>query len=81
MNDNQSANSNWRLQAACRGMDVSIFVPDSKGWLLYIEARIICETCTVRQPCLDYAMSLPDTVGMFGGLTPEERKLLRRSTA
>jgi WhiB family transcriptional regulator, redox-sensing transcriptional regulator len=79
MTGNQS--DNWRADAACKGLDVTMFVPEGQGFLLYLEARAVCERCQVRQPCLDYAMAYPEMVGMFGGLTPEERRLLRKSTA
>lgn len=37
------------------------------------EARAICMTCPVRDECLNYALETGETVGIWGGLTPEER--------
>jgi len=75
------SDSSWRKQAACRGMNVDIFVPEGPGNLLYLEARTVCETCPVRLPCLEFALDNCEEIGMYGGLTPRERRSLRRSTA
>ena len=42
-------------------------------------ARGICAGCDVRQQCLDVAMSRNEKFGIWGGLTPDERKVLRRA--
>jgi WhiB family redox-sensing transcriptional regulator len=44
----------------------------------YFEARRICSTCTVRKKCLEYALAAGETAGMWGGLTPDERRPLHR---
>lgn len=38
----------------------------------------ICRECPVRNLCLEYAMEQQEEFGIFGGLTPGERKTLRR---
>jgi hypothetical protein len=45
------------------------------------KAREYCARCDVRAECLAVAMrqqSSDDRWGMFGGLTPQERRALRR---
>ncbi|CAN5824121.1 hypothetical protein BH24ACT3_BH24ACT3_16590 [soil metagenome] len=37
-------------------------------------AKDICATCSVRQPCLDYAVSIREPHGIWGGLNEAERK-------
>ena len=40
-------------------------------------ARQVCARCSVRQPCLDYAISNRIVYGVWGGLTERERRALR----
>lgn len=67
---------NWRSNAACRGYDTNMFVPEGRGegLLAYAITRPLCETCPVQQACLDYALLNSEEYGMWGGTTPEERK-------
>lgn len=44
----------------------------------YEEARAICSECPIREDCLDYAMENRIRFGMFGGLTPIERRRIER---
>ena len=63
--------TDWRRQAACRGIDTDVFFPDQGRYEL---ALLVCATCTVREPCRDFACSFEhDMYGMFGGMTPQER--------
>lgn len=39
------------------------------------EAKAICSSCPVRQECLDYALSIKEPHGIWGGLSEVERKL------
>jgi WhiB family redox-sensing transcriptional regulator len=41
-------------------------------------AKSICNACPVRELCLDYALVAREEYGIWGGLTPSERRLLRR---
>lgn len=83
-------------RAACAGVPVSVFFPVPVGNLgpstrarriperylpLYERALSYCARCAVRGPCLDYALAhrIPD--GVFGGLIPEQRAMLRPGTA
>lgn len=66
----------WLERAACRGMDPEIFFP-SQG-MDGREAKAICATCPVTQECLDYAESNKERIGVFGGMTAQERNRRRR---
>ncbi len=67
----------WQSQAACLGMDPALWFP-ARGQRVD-SIRAVCESCPVRQPCLDYVMSLPVwTDGVWGATTAQERKRLRR---
>jgi WhiB family redox-sensing transcriptional regulator len=38
----------------------------------------ICSECPVKNLCLEYALEQQEEFGIFGGLTPGERRRLRR---
>jgi WhiB family redox-sensing transcriptional regulator len=72
----------WRQRGACRGLDPDVFYPaseDDAG-----EAKSICATCNVREPCLEYALANRESDGIWGGATEKERRRMlrqRRKTA
>jgi len=71
-----NANS-WRKQAACRGLDPNVFIPqkkDSKDTIHY--DKTICDGCQVKQPCLEYALANRAKLGLWGGTTPKQREKL-----
>lgn len=41
-----------------------------------MRAKDICTTCSVRRDCLDYAISIREPHGIWGGLNENERKAL-----
>ncbi|WP_084963316.1 WhiB family transcriptional regulator [Thermoactinospora rubra] len=77
----------WRELAACRDH------PDPDLWFpaigpggpdtaqrerrAYAPARRVCRDCPVWRDCLDYALTRGERWGMYGGLTPRERKSTR----
>lgn len=70
--------------AACRTEDPALFYPPGNGRFLtsndpgdYAAGRAICKGCPVRPECLEHALRVPETEGLWGGLTPPERKRLR----
>jgi WhiB family transcriptional regulator, redox-sensing transcriptional regulator len=72
----------WQLKAACRGPQSAAFFPpahferkDEKE-AREAQAKDICATCSVRQPCLDYAIRIREPHGIWGGLNELERKQL-----
>jgi WhiB family redox-sensing transcriptional regulator len=77
----------WYEHAACRGKPLTLFFPPrGVAPVAYKEARAICARCPVRQRCLDFQLAYEDGMaqkskcGMFGGLTPEERDRLGRTS-
>ena len=69
----------WTQEAACRGTDTEIFYPVTQDE--EAEALSICATCPVRAQCLDYAIRNREAYGVWGGMTPEQRRRIRRERA
>jgi WhiB family redox-sensing transcriptional regulator len=69
-------NATWRHRASCRGLDADIFYPVSDDDAS--EAQAICDTCPVRQPCLEHALASREREGIWGGLTERERRRILR---
>lgn len=44
----------------------------------YDQARKICQMCPVRETCLEEALKRKERFGMWGGLTPIERRRIER---
>lgn len=44
----------------------------------YDEAREICLSCPIRLSCLAHALANKERFGMWGGLTPIERRRIER---
>lgn len=67
----------WQSEAACRGVDSSIFYPLSDAE--EERAKAICGQCAVREGCLEYALGKREREGVWGGATERERRrILRR---
>ena len=69
----------WAPEAACRGTDIPFHAPNYEGSgktmkFDYEQARALCKMCSVRRECLEYALVNNEIIGMWGGLTPNERK-------
>ena len=78
----------WRRFAECRGDDAAFFFPPShferkpEKDLREGAARALCARCRVQPQCLEYALSVGERHGIWGGLNElERRRLLRRMGA
>ena len=68
----------WAAYAACRDADPELFFGGENAQTS--EAVRICSGCPVREECLDWALEMRITYGIWGGLTERERRrALRRS--
>lgn len=77
----------WQFAAACRGEDSSLFFApnyfekrDEKDGR-EAKAKAICARCSVRDVCLEYAIRIRETHGIWGGLNEFERRQLLRQRA
>jgi WhiB family redox-sensing transcriptional regulator len=77
----------WQEKAACRGPQSAVFFPPShferkdEKEARETRAKAICATCSVRQPCLDFAVRIREPHGIWGGLNEVERKQLSAGRA
>ncbi|MFC4536097.1 WhiB family transcriptional regulator [Sphaerisporangium dianthi] len=74
----------WRHRAACRDVDPELFFPigNTGPALMQIEeAKQVCRSCPVSDPCLKWAIESGQDAGVWGGLSEDERRALKRRTA
>lgn len=73
-----TSNWDWQIDAACRGLNPSTFFhPENERGRSKRQrdarAKAVCARCRVRQTCLDWAMSVREPYGVWGGLSSDER--------
>ena len=73
----------WRDSAACLDVGPELFFPIGNAYpaLLQIEeAKVICRPCMVAETCLRWAMESRQETGVWGGMSGDERRALKRRT-
>jgi WhiB family redox-sensing transcriptional regulator len=73
---------NWVQQARCRDEDPELFFPIGSTGPAAVQveaAKAVCLTCPVRLDCLEWALATAQDSGVWGGLSEEERRALRRA--
>jgi len=70
----------WQRLAACKGPYAELFFPpntperkDEKA-MREEAAKSICAECQVRTDCLEYAISIQEPHGIWGGMNEFERR-------
>lgn len=68
-------------EAECIDADPDLFFPTKHSGVGYSQARKICAACPVTEECLAMALRTEPPgkghrIGMFGGLSPDERERL-----
>ena len=74
----------WRHEAICRDEDPELFFPvgNSGPAIAQIaDAKVVCRRCTVMSDCLTWALESGQDAGVWGGLSEDERRALKRRTA
>ncbi|MDD7384118.1 MAG: WhiB family transcriptional regulator [Actinomycetaceae bacterium] len=74
----------WRSRAACLTEDPELFFPigNSGSALTQIEeAKRVCARCQVSSACLEWAMDNGQDSGVWGGMSEDERRSLKRRRA
>ena len=76
-----AADYRWRDHALCRDTDPELFFPIGTTGLALVaidRAKQVCAACEVRVECLDFALETNQDSGIWGGLSEEERRTIRR---
>lgn len=69
----------WARYAACLSADPEAFFAEfGDDPNLTKKAKAICRTCPVITECADYAIAASEIYGVWGGLSPADRKEIRR---
>jgi WhiB family transcriptional regulator, redox-sensing transcriptional regulator len=72
----------WRGSAACTDEDPELFFPIGTTGPAVDQAdaaKQVCARCDVREQCLEFALSTNQDAGVWGGLTEDERRTLKRA--
>ena len=73
----------WRHHAACRDADPELFFPignTGPAVTQIDDAKEVCQRCKVMEPCLQWALASGQDAGVWGGLSEDERRALKRRT-
>lgn len=76
--------SDWRHRAACLEEDPELFFPIGNTGLSLLqieEAKAVCRRCEVMDTCLRWALETRQDAGVWGGLSEDERRSLKRRNA
>lgn len=73
----------WQELGACRHSDGDLFFPpfDVEPTAARLKreaaAKAVCQECPVRRECLDWALTVGEPYGVWGGYSESERRELR----
>jgi len=74
----------WRDKAACLTVDPELFFPVGNTGPAVDQidrAKSVCSHCPVTEYCLQYALDTNLDSGVWGGLSEDERRALKRRAA
>ena len=74
----------WRSQAACLTVDPELFFPvgnTGPAIAQIAEAKMVCARCEVVDTCLKWTLENRQDAGMWGGMSEDERRSLKRRAA
>jgi WhiB family redox-sensing transcriptional regulator len=74
----------WRDRAACLDASPELFFPvgtSESARLQLTRAKRVCAACPVRSRCLQWSIDTGVDHGVWGGLSEEERRSMKRRTA
>lgn len=67
----------WLRKGACTSSDPELFFPLAPSPVQEARAKAVCATCQVITECRSYALRAGEADGIWGGLTPQERRRTR----
>ena len=74
----------WVERGRCIGEDPELFFPvgtSGPALLQIAEAKAVCHRCTVASNCLAWALESGQDAGVWGGMSEDERRALKRRTS
>lgn len=74
----------WRHSALCRDEDPELFFPiGTAGPAIeqIKQAKAVCQRCSVIDDCLTWALETGQDAGVWGGLSEDERRAVKRRGA
>jgi WhiB family redox-sensing transcriptional regulator len=74
----------WRNRSACLDESPELFFPigTTRPAVLQIEAaKAVCRRCAVAATCLSWAIETRQEDGVWGGMSEDERRALKRRNA
>ncbi len=74
----------WRDHALGRDTDPDLVFPvgtTGQALVTIDHAKRVCGECEVSKACLDFALDTNQDSGIWGGLSEEERRVIRRRRA
>ncbi|WKZ82239.1 MAG: WhiB family transcriptional regulator [Acidimicrobiia bacterium] len=66
----------WQAGANCTGANADLFFPE-RGASTRV-AKSICRECSVKEACLEFAITTGEKFGIWGGMSERERRRVRR---
>ncbi len=80
--DGSRSEETWTYQAACRDIenpnifteDPNKIIDEERKLTAEVLAKEVCRRCVVRVACLNHALVTDERVGIWGGMTPQERR-------
>ncbi len=73
--------SDWLSRGVCRDEDPDLFFPIGNTGLALLqieEAKAVCRRCPAMEQCLTWALETNQDAGVWGGLSEDERRAIRR---
>ena len=73
-----------RHRSLCRDEDPELFFPlgtSGPALLQIAEAKSVCRRCPVVSECLTWALESGQDAGVWGGMSEDERRALKRRNA
>lgn len=68
----------WMAFGLCRTVDPDLWFAEKGDYATTQRAKKFCRECVVSRRCLEFAVANNEQHGVWGGLSTEERKQLRR---
>ena len=67
----------WAVFSACKGEDASLFFAATRADER--AALAVCDTCTVADECLEFALETLERFGVWGGTNERDRRKMFRA--